>query len=222
MYPPLGSNMGLPCRHTFCLKLKWALKSAVFYGSPRCSAALPGPGTLRSLPGRTALWTWEDGPAGSQVGGALPDNRPSSWVALPGRGGAPRTWDLALLGPGSAPSHLGARALPPGSAPSHLGARALPPGSAPSQHLGPRAPSLGPRAPRSKEGPGWERGPNLGGELPNQGPGMPKKVLDGAPTGCAEYFSGAEDLCAQGPPAIFWTRRDPDAKVSGTAHAMQS
>ena len=42
--------------------------------SPRCSAALPGPGTLRSLPGRTALWTWEDGPRP----GTFTERRPRS------------------------------------------------------------------------------------------------------------------------------------------------
>ena len=203
-------NLELPCARRTAAQVSRKFLVAIDPPNFEKKFAKLWPGvTLRSLPGRTALWTWEDGPAGSQVGGALPDSRPSSWVALPGRGGAPRTWDPALPGPGSAPSHLGARALPPGSAPS--------------QHLGPRAPSLGPRAPRSKV-PGGSEVPTwvLGGALPNQGPGMPKKVLDGAPTGCAEYFSGAEDLCAQGPPAIFWTRRDPDAKVSGTAHAMQA
>ena len=156
--------------------------------SPRCSAALPGPGTLRSLPGRTALWTWEDGPAGSQVGGALPDNRPSSWVALPGRGGAPRTWDLALLGPGSAPSHLGARALPPGSAPS--------------QHLGPRAPSLGPRAPRSKvpggsEVPTWEERTQI------KVPGCQKRSLMAPPRAVPNTLAALKICVHKDPPRSF-------------------
>ena len=96
------------------------------------------------------------------------------------------------------PTHQGSA----GSAPSHLGARALPPGSAPSQHLGPRAPSLGPRAPRSKV-PGGSEVPTWGERSQIKVPGCQKRSLM-APPRAVPKTSAALKICVhKDPPRSF-------------------